>query len=61
MMKSSYRMKKDPQSFTKSEIVGVHMTLFHLKTFFESAGFSNNFFHEYNILIIPNPHTPRKT
>jgi hypothetical protein len=52
MMKSSYSIEKDLQSFTKSEIVRVHMTLLYLKTFFESASFSNNFFHEYNTLKI---------
>jgi len=48
MGKQSHKIKKDPQSFTKSEIVRVHMTLFYLKTLFESAGFSNQFFHKYN-------------
>ena len=60
MMKSSYQMKRDPQSFTKSEIVRVHMTLFYLKTFFESAGFSNNFFHKYNTLKIYPTHIHRE-
>ena len=60
MMKSTYRMKKDPHSFTKSEIVRVHMTLFYLKTFFESAGFSNNLFHEYNTLRIYPTHIHRE-
>jgi hypothetical protein len=50
MKKKSNRMKRDPQSFTKTEIVKVHMILFYLKTLFESVGYSNNFFHEYNSL-----------
>jgi hypothetical protein len=60
MTKSSYQMKRDPQSFTKSEIVRVHMTLFYLKTFFESAGFSNHFFHKYNSFNIYLTHIHRE-
>jgi hypothetical protein len=60
MGKQSHKIKKDPQSFTKSEIVRDHMTLFYLKTFFESIGYSNNFFHEYNTLRIYPTHIHRE-
>jgi hypothetical protein len=56
MRKQSHKINRYPQSFTKSEIVRVHMTLFYLKTLFESVGYSNNFFHEYNSLKIYPTH-----
>ena len=49
-------MKRYSQNFTKSEIVKIHTTLFYLKTFFESAGLSNQFFQEYNTLNIHPTH-----
>lgn len=38
--------------FTKSELILIHKTLWHVKRFFEEAGVSNSYFSEYEKLEI---------
>jgi len=49
-------MKRYPENFTKGDMVIVHLTLFYLKTFFESAGISNDYFYEYDKLRVYPSH-----
>jgi len=49
-------MEKYTGTFTKEDVIAVHLALFYVKRFFESAGISNNYFYEYDKLRVYPSH-----